>query len=160
MITWTGKHTEMRLLARFNAWKIAALSLFVIALGITPNLANFGDGLTYTTFYFTTPVGIAVRIIASVILGLIGVLTLARSVEAFIHPDAVWIDAECLYWRAFGIKSLALSNIDSVSAGRNNSVRIELKNGERAKELVTWVYKKDDAPEPLISDLRAAITFR
>ncbi|TVV76348.1 hypothetical protein [Sphingomonas solaris] len=146
-------------LASISRWKCGLGAVFVLALGITPNLPGFGDGLTRSAFFYTAPVGVTVRLLACGVLLSVGLVLLAGVVLSFItSPKAVWIDGSELKWGRIGTKCVPLSDVEAVSfdAGLNR-VRLERRGGRKPEYIPTLGLRSQDAPGTLVYKLRELI---
>lgn len=152
-------HDEV-ILANLSRWKCAALGVFCLALGIPPNLPDFGDGLISYAFYFNNPLGITLRWIFSGFLVIGGALLLAvAAIATFSSPKAVWLVGNEIRWGRLGRPyRLALSSIRAVSFDTTTRmIKLDRRDGGKTMWIATAVLRSEDAPARLMTQVRLLI---
>lgn len=148
-------------LAHISRWKCGVGSIPVLALGVVPNLPGFGDGLTRYVFFYTAPLGVAVRLIACGSLILLGLTLLVGVLLTLITSSkAVWLDGSDLKWGRIGTKHLRLTELHAVSFDSAlHRVRLDRRDGRKPEYISTLGLRSTDAPGPLIEKLRQLISY-
>jgi hypothetical protein len=131
----------------------------ILALALIPSLPGFGHGLTYSAFFYTTSLGVALRLASSAVLLLIGLSLLYGASLVFSgSARGVWLDGGDIKWGRVGTKRLATSRLKSATFDpRRQGVVLELRDTERTMIIPTMGLRSSDAPEPLVSKLRELI---
>jgi hypothetical protein len=143
-------------LANISRWKCGFGAIAALALGSAPPLIG---GRPMHHGFYSTPVGVAIALIAGGILALLGlILLLCVLLTIFTSPRAVWLDGGDLKWGRIGTKRIALTEIRAVSFDAALSrVRLDRRDNGKPEYIPTLGLRSVDAPGPLVEKLRQLI---
>lgn len=146
-------------LANVSRWKLGLLAIPSIGLGVAPNLPGVANGLTRSAFYYSTPLGVAFRLIASGTLILIGLtLLLALLLTLISSTRAVWLDGSDLKWGRLGTKHMRVTELGAVNFDpAMNRIRLDRRESGKPEYIAISGLRSSDAPEALIEKLRQLI---